>query len=841
LGELLAEAGTSGGKVVLVRGEAGIGKSALVRAFLESTAHKADTHIGFCDDLQTPQPFGPLWDVARDEPALHRALKDTDRQAVLEALVDLLSVSRSLAVLAIEDTQWSDEATLDAIKYVGRRIDGTRGLLILTYRVGEVDIDHPLRTVIGDLPARSVVRIELGGLTRSAVAEIVRGSSLDPDRVFEATRGNPFLVTEMASTGEGEVPGSVRDSVMARVTKLSDPARNMLRTLSVIPGRVALAELALVVGGSDEQLAESERQGLLEVGGDSVSFRHELIRRAVESSLTIAEGVAIHRDILARLPGDTDSARVVHHARYASDVDRLIEHAPAAARAACDVASHREAASHYRALEPHLDRVAAPERAKILSDWARVEYYLDSVESIEILDRAISLLQEPGSERTLARALAMGVDINRAHGRPDTALAQAVEAIRILELDTPGADLANALVAYAWLMIHRGQIGQAEDSANRAIAVAEATHAELAMLAALGAKSTMAYARGEPLGLRLLDDLRARARRGGHRVEEVLALLHMALVALELRDLERAWDVATQARGTAIRYELPILETTAIGVCAEIRLWDGSWVEAEDLASETIGRHSNTDLRLSTVLGAIRTRTGQSGEGYLQRAWTLATHSGEITFQLASASALAEHMWIERRCDPGLLGQFRDLVDRGIRDEYPWPAGPLAAWLWRLGYLREIPTGLPEPYIDLSAGRIGSAADFWDSKKVPYERGLALLSGDLPERLRSIEVLESLGASAVASRVRQDLRAEGVLVPRGKGRATRTHRAGLTARQAEVLHLLGEGLSNTDIADRLFVSPRTVENHVSAVLSKLDATSRSEAVASAKDKGLLAG
>jgi predicted ATPase len=143
LGELLAEAGTSGGKVVLVRGEAGIGKSALVRAFLESTAHKADTHIGFCDDLQTPQPFGPLWDVARDEPALHRALKDTDRQAVLEALVDLLSVSRSLAVLAIEDTQWSDEATLDAIKYVGRRIDGTRGLLILTYRVGEVDIDHP--------------------------------------------------------------------------------------------------------------------------------------------------------------------------------------------------------------------------------------------------------------------------------------------------------------------------------------------------------------------------------------------------------------------------------------------------------------------------------------------------------------------------------------------------------------------------------------------------------------------------------------------------------------------------------------------------------------------------
>lgn len=840
LTDLLGDVRSSGGKVVLIRGEAGIGKSSLVREFLSSVADTAHTHIGFCDDLQTPQPLGPLWDISRSEPALRGALQSRDRQAVLESFFDLLAGSLRPTVVVIEDTQWSDEATRDVLKYVGRRMARTNGLLLLTYRIGEVDHDHPLRGVIGDLPPQDVARIELNGLSRSGVAELVPDSGLDPDLVFSVTKGNPFLATELAIVGGDQVPASVRDSVATRVGKLSTAARDMLRVMSVIPDRISRGDVSRLTGGSDDELAEGERMGLLEVEGDSVSFRHELIRRAIESSLTISESVGIHRRLLEMLPEGTDPARLVHHARGANDITRLVVHAPEAALAAAEVGSHGEAAAQFRVLEPYLNRLEPLPRADILLRWASIEHYLERAESTEILDRAIGLYREAGSVEELARALVVGVELNRTHGRSDVAREYAHEAIRLLESGEPNAQLARALAAYSWLLIRSGEITEAETAADRAIGLAEETGAEMALLSALGVKGTLVYVRGESGGLDIMEQLHQRAHLGGHRYEEVLALLRMAEVALEVRDIDRASDFSARARSTAGRYELPILETQASVVRAEALLWSGAWAEAEDLATETIGRHSSADARLAAVLGLIRTRTGRgSAVEYLDQAWSLATKSGEIDHLLGSAAAIAERMWVVDSPDNALLEQFRDLVDRGIRFEYPWPAGSLALWLFNLGGLEEVLEGLPAPYRDLLSGWVDRSASFWESRKIPYGKAIALISGDVSQRLEAVELLDSLGAAAVAARVRKDLREEGVPTPRGKGRATRGHAAGLTARQAEVLQLLAEGLTNTEIADRLFVSPRTIEHHVSAILAKLDSSTRDEAVQRARDEALI--
>jgi predicted ATPase len=221
LRQLLADLDSSGGRVVLVRGEAGIGKSALISEFITDAEDQAHVLVGACDDLLTPQALGPFWDFAREHGVLTRALERGDRAGVLEATLELLSRSLRPSILVIEDTHWADEATLDAIKYLGRRIARTNALVLLTFRDGEVDFDHPLRGVIGDLPPHSVVRIQLSGLSLSAVASIIADSNLDPEEVLSATNGNPFLVTEMASVDIDEVPSSVRDSVMARVQKLS--------------------------------------------------------------------------------------------------------------------------------------------------------------------------------------------------------------------------------------------------------------------------------------------------------------------------------------------------------------------------------------------------------------------------------------------------------------------------------------------------------------------------------------------------------------------------------------------------------------------------------------------
>ena len=236
MADLLAGVGSSGGKVVLVRGEAGIGKSTLVREFVEAHGDEAHVLFGFCDDLLTPQPLGPFWDVAREESSLGEVLEKGDRRAVMEALLDLLSRSLRPTVLVVEDTHWADEATFDVIKYLGRRIGGTNGLLVLTYRDGEVDHDHPLRQVIGDLAPEDMVRMHLGGLSSEAVASMVEDTDLDSDLVLSLTDGNPLFVVEVAASGVEGVPSSVQDSVLVRAGKLSSGARRVLDLVSVIPG-----------------------------------------------------------------------------------------------------------------------------------------------------------------------------------------------------------------------------------------------------------------------------------------------------------------------------------------------------------------------------------------------------------------------------------------------------------------------------------------------------------------------------------------------------------------------------------------------------------------------------
>lgn len=840
LGDLLGSVSGSGGKVVLIRGEAGIGKTALVRGFLTLVDDSAHVNLGFCDDLQTPQPFGPLWDMARDADRLRKALQKSDRQEVMQALFDLLSGSLRPNLVVIEDTHWSDEATLDAIRYVGRRIGRTNGLLLLTYRDEEVDLDHPLRMVLGALPSENVARIGLRGLSRVAVAQILAESELDPDHVLEATRGNPFFVTEMALNADDDVPLSVRDSVMVRVGRLSILSREMLRYMSVIPERTTRDELAVLIGSTEKQLAECERLGLLDVGRESVAFHHELIRRAVEASLTTSESMAIHRALLDVLPEDTDAARLVHHARGANDVDLLIQFLPVAARAAAEVASHREAAAHYRTLEPYLDRLSEAERATILVEWALIEYYLANIEAVDILERAIEMLRERSSARQLAKALALAVAVNETHARTVAAEAYARQAIRVLEPQGASTDLAEAYSRYADLLLHQGEGLRADGFVDKALAMGEMTGSELAQIRALIVKGMLAYVRGQPDGRGLIEEARRRAEEGGHRYEEVTALRSLAYSGQEQDDIDLQQDIAQRARAAAIRYELSFLEVEANSVYADALMRRGKWDAAEDLVTENIGSHANADVHLMRVLALLRMRRGRSGaRENLEEAWSLAEESREIDYLLHVATAVAEQKWLEGGIEEERADLLRGLVDRGIRYEFPWLAGALAFWLWMLGALRDTPDGLPTPHAQAIQGKWAEAAGHWERKGMPYEQAMVLGTGGRDARLQSLEILDSLGAEAVAAKVRKGLRDDGVIVPRGKSRATREHAAGLTARQAEVLHLLAEGLSNPEIADRLFLSPRTVENHVSAVLAKLDSSTREQAVEQAHSQGLI--
>ena len=375
LEKLLATARDGDGRAVLVRGEAGIGKTSAVRVFTDS--HLEDAHVlwGGCDDLLTARPLGPIWDMALDEPSLSDALRGQDRYEVFALVLELMSRSLRPTVIVIEDIHWADEATLDLIKFLGRRIDRSHGLLVLTYRDGQVPGDRPLRVALADIAASVLERITLTPLSPAAVSELASEAGGATDGLWELTGGNPFFLTEVLGAEHESVPGSVRDAVMGRVARLSPASRALVDLVSVVPGRAELELVDSVLGPSEEAASEAEAAGVVVLKENALTFRHELARRSVETDLPQIRRREINLEVLRAVEDlGYDVSRAAHHARVGGDVDALVRLAPLAARRAAAMESHNEAVAHLRALEPYLDQLEPEMCADHYDLWAFEEY-----------------------------------------------------------------------------------------------------------------------------------------------------------------------------------------------------------------------------------------------------------------------------------------------------------------------------------------------------------------------------------------------------------------------------------------------------------------------------------
>ncbi len=840
MSRLLSDLSSAGGKVVLIRGEAGIGKSSLVAEFAETHAEQLNVLWGACDDLFIPQPLGPFWDMARSEPELKASVANGDRARLLETVMDLLSRSLRANVVVIEDTHWADEATLDAIKYLGRRIGRTNGLLVLTYRTGEVDYDHPLRAVIGDLPVENMVRIEVHGLSLASVSSMIGNTSLDASEVTQATGGNPFLVTELASAEMDKIPSSLEDSVIARVRKLSVGAQEMLKTLALSPEPIPLPDALGLTGVDEGRLDECERRGLLDVTGGRVAFHHDLIRRAIEAAMSDGERTAKYRTLLQDLPEETHPCLLIHCAVEVKDIDRLVELAPKSARYAAAAGGHHQAVEDFRELAPYLDRFEPEALGLLLDEWAREEFLVDNVTAaISLNESALSYYRQVGDRAAESRALAQAAHLHENAGHRAEAEELARQAVEVLGPNPDGADLARALEVNAYLHTMAGNVDAVPDLVKRTLNAGGDDIDQRILIRSLNHRGIVANISNYPDGRSDLDEAWKRAEAAGEWYEESRALFNHAWAAAEFRDLPIASDYIVRAVASGARHELPMLEAYAKAMHARILELKGEWAQAEDMATDLLESMALSQMVVLPVLGIIAARRGRpSAKETLDRAWQMSIVANENQRLAPAAAALAEYAWLSGE-PVAAMSEFKSVMQIELDKGFRYSPGAIAFWLWKLGELTDIPDGIAEPYRLIMEDRAAEAADIFQARGVPYERALALMHADRASQLESLELLETLGATAVAAKLRSALRSQGISVPRGKGRQTRRHAAGLTARQAEVLSLLEEGLTNTEIADRLFVSPRTVENHVSALLTKLNAPTREKAVSRARSEGLL--
>lgn len=839
--ESALEGASSGhGAVALVRGEAGIGKTTLVAEFLRRAGDAAHLMTGSCDDLLTRRPLGPIHDMAMDEAALADAVSTGEREPVYRTLLELVNRALRPTVIVIEDAHWADDATLDCIRHLGRRIDRTHGLMIVTYRDEDVHSDHPLRFVLGDLPPHAVRRLPLDPLSESAVRELAGDGAA---RVFAETRGNPFFVTEMVDTDGDAPPDSIVDSMRSRIARLSPAAADLVELVSVVPGR-ARAGLVADLAPADA-LAEAQATGLLVDAGADVSFRHELARRAVESSLPSARRAGLNRRILELLveAGD-DPSRIVHHAVAAGDDDAILSHAPVAARAALRVASYSEAHRHFQSLSRLYRQMPSRDRALLLRDWSYAAQAVNEIREAQIrIDEAIELWREADDALGLGEALRIRSRIAWFMGDRIGADSHAQEAVAVLGPLGVTAELAAAQSTLSQLAMLAARRDDAVGMADLAIETARALDRPDIVAHALVNKGT-ALAHGQfPAETETLESAIALATEVGAHEEIVRGSLNLAWVAMDTRELDAAITLSARAIELAEAAEWQPLLHYSVGIQASAMAYLGRWFDAADLVGPLLALPNITTVNgimLRTALAIVQVRRAHDDAGaLLEEAEAMAIATREIQRIGPLAAIRAEYAWI--RSDLETLQQTIDLhLPTLAAVDSRWPKGDLAFWGWHGGLDVDLPSDLPLPYRLVVDGDWRAAATAFEELSMPYERAMVLTHGDDAAVIEAITVLDGLGATNVANRYRSELRAKDVPgVPAAPSSASQAHRAGLTPRQSEVLALLARGLSNPEIADRLFISPRTVDHHVSAILTKLGVETRHDAVESAIELGVL--
>jgi len=876
--DYLGEAATGHGRLLFIAGEAGVGKTTYVSEVIAAAGASATVAVGACDGSSTPPPLGPLVEMLPSLPVdlwptQERARSDVGARAALFAR--LTEVLRSPAdgrpfLLLVDDAHWADEATLDLLRYLARRVHTCHALVLVTFRPEDVGSGHPLRTVLGDAATNTGTRrLDLPPLSPDGVAQLVErqreeypaASQPDVDLLHRVTGGNAFFVTEVLAAGTDAVPDSVRDAVLARTSRLSPRARRVLDVVSVAGSRVDLDLLEALLGDDVDALDEVSGRGVLVVANGEVSFRHELARLAVADQVPAFRRIALHRQVLAALVAKAESgqpsdpALMAHHAEGAADGVAVLEHAPRAAELAAALGAHREAAVQYRRALRFSETSFVHERADLLGLLAYECYLIDRIdEALAARAAALALWSELGdairvgsAHRWLSRLSWFAASKAEAdeHGQ------LAVEALEGAvatgsEARTRDVELALAYSNLSQLSMLASDLGGTRAWAGKALAVAELLplgrdRTEIEIHARNNLGTAEVTAGDVDYGLGLLKESLQRARTADLHEHAARAYCNLVSTLVSQHQHVQAGQFLDEGLDYTVERDLDSWAFYLLGWKAQHLLDVGDLDGVETVVRRLVRETSVAAVSLVTPLAAVaRARARRGNDSWsepLDRAASLAEAAAEAQRLVPVAVARCEVAWLAG--EPDAASSQARLVWPWVSRDSPWSSGALGTWLSD-GDVGSV--AIAEPYALELVGRWTEAAELWRSLGSGYEEALALArSQDREAMARATEIFDRLGATTSAARVRADMRSRGWAPRPARRTFSAANAAGLTRREGEVIALVAQGLSDAIIADRLVLSRRTVEHHVASILAKLQVPSRHDVAAAASGLGIDVG
>ena len=844
---------TSGeGHCFFIMGEAGIGKTSLVKAFLNEIEDDSIRYIGACDSLFTPRPLAPLYDLALqiNEDWVDQIQSISSRTELFTKFVRELSHKHKTVVLVFEDIHWADEATLDFVKFFARRINRTKCLFVLTWRDEEIGQQHPLRNVLGDVAPDTYTRLQITALSKQAVQKLADEKGYDGEDVYNISGGNPFYVNEILASYSPGVPDNIKDSVLCVYNRLEEEAKNVWQQLSVIPEGLEVSRLYKIDHSWHEVIGNCIASRILIIKNHKIFFKHELYRRTIEVSLSPFKRIALNKNLLRLFLSSFEQKgeieKIVHYAKNANENALVVQYAPLAAQQAASVGAHIEASKLFLTAIEYFEGNDLDKLVKFYEAYAYECYLTNQIkEAIIYQGKALKIWKEKNEIEQIGNSLRFLSRLWWFEGNHQHAESFGGQAIEVLDKQPSSKSKAMAYSNMSQLKMLSDHTEECIFWGEKAIAIAREVNDEETLVHAKNSMGSMLMLNqsSNQKGIALLRESLAISLKNSYHEHAARAYAALGSNGITIKNYAFAKKTLEEGISYCEERDLDSLKLYMLSWKARLNLETGNWEEAFRIASNLLKKENLlpvVKIGALVVVATIKIRRGdQDALPLLLEAKTMAFKTTELQRIIPVLLALLEYEWIN-----GKSFIEQETLDRTInifvKAETFLKKSRFEFWLRKVRkqYLPHI-----ERYKNNRVSNLTTAMDesaSWEKLGCPYEQALSLFEGNEDDKIKALSFIQKLGANAVSEKLKMEMRSSGIKrIPRGLRKSTKTNPAQLTNRELDVLQLLKISAQDKEIANTLFISPKTVGHHISSILFKLDVNSRSKAVTEALRLGIL--